>query len=142
MANRTSVPLLHGELTSSVISAFYEVYDELGFGYREVLYALALERALVDIGRRVAREVGVMVYFRGEPLARQSLDMVVDGKLIVEIKATERLHDNATRQLFGYLCATNLELGLLLHFGREPKFHRVICENRLKRRNAPKQRID
>jgi len=68
--------------------------------------------------------------------------MVVDGKLIVEIKATERLHDNATRQLFGYLCATNLELGLLLHFGREPKFHRVICENRLKRRNPPKQLID
>jgi GxxExxY protein len=82
-----------------------------------------------------------MVYFRGEPRTRQSLDMVVDGKLIVEIKATERLHDNATRQLFGYLCSTNLELGLLLHFGREPKFHRVICENRLKRRNAPKQPI-
>src|SRR6185437_2376375 len=142
MANRTSVRLLHGELTSSVIGAFYEVYDELGFGYREVLYALALERVLIGVGRRVAREVGVIVYFRGEPLARQSLDMVVDGKLIVEIKATERLHDNATHQLFGYLCATNLELGLLLHFGHEPKFHRVICENRLKRRNAPKQRID
>src|SRR6185437_66684 len=73
MANRTSVPLLHGELTSSVIGAFYEVYDELGFGYREVLYALALERVLVSAGHRVGREVGVIVYFRGEPLARHSL---------------------------------------------------------------------
>lgn len=142
MPAHASAPLLHGKLTSSVIGAFYEVYDELGFGYREHLYALALERVLAGIGRRVAREVGVMVYFRGEPLARQSLDMVVDGRLIVEIKAAERLHDNSTRQLFGYLCSTNLELGLLLHFGREPKFHRVICENRLKRRNAPKRRID
>ncbi|HWH51435.1 MAG TPA: GxxExxY protein [Gemmatimonadaceae bacterium] len=142
MPNRTSLPLLHGELTSSVIGAFYEVHDELGFGYREHLYALALQRVLVSAGHRLAREVGVIVYFRGEPLARQSLDMVVDGKLVVEIKATERLHHDATRQLFGYLCSTNLELGLLLHFGREPKFHRVICENRLKRRNAPKQRIE
>ena len=141
MAGHRSVPLLDGELTSSVIGAFYEVYDELGFGYREHLYALALERVLVGARHHVAREVGVIVYFRGEPLARQSLDMVVDGKLIVEIKATERLHDNATRQLFGYLCSTNLELGLLLQFGREPKFHRVICENRLKRRNAPFQSI-
>jgi GxxExxY protein len=59
--------------------------------------------------------------------------MVVDEKLVLEIKATEQLHPNATLQLYGYLCATTLEVGLLLHFGREPKFHRVIFENRFKR---------
>jgi GxxExxY protein len=58
--------------------------------------------------------------------------MVVDEKLVLETKATERLHPGARRQLFSYLCATKLELGLLLHFGREPKFYRVICENRFK----------
>lgn len=75
-----------------------------------------------------------MISYRGEPLARQTLDMIVDGELVLETKAGERLHPAATSQLFGYLCATNMEVGLLLHFGREPRFYRVICENRFKRR--------
>ena len=132
--------LIEEELSRSVIGVFYDVFDELGFGYRERIYALAMERGLAAVGRRVVREVGVMVYFRGEPLARQTLDMVVDGKLIVEIKSTERLHPDSTRQLFGYLCSTDLEVGLLLHFGREAKFYRVICENHLKRRQSPAER--
>ncbi|MEO6876901.1 MAG: GxxExxY protein [Gemmatimonadaceae bacterium] len=127
--------LLHHDLTRAVIGAFFEVYRRLGYGYREHIYALALERELTGLGHKVAREVAVMVYYRGEPLARQSLDMIVDARLVIEIKATEYLHPTGTLQLFGYLCATNLELGLLLHFGREPKFHRVVFENRLKDRN-------
>jgi GxxExxY protein len=123
--------LLEEQLTKSVIGAFYTVYHELRFGYREYIYALALQRELVTLGHRVNREVAVMVYYRGEPLARQTLDMVVDDMLVVKIKATERLHPSVNLQVFSYLCSTNLELGLVLHFGREPKFHRVICENRL-----------
>ena len=124
--------LLEEALTRSVIGAFYDVHKELGFGFREYLYALALERDLVARGHRVDREVAVMVYYRGEPLAWQWLDMIVDERLVLETKATERLHPRASMQLFSYLCATNLEVGLLLHFGREPKFYRVICENRFK----------
>lgn len=123
-------------MTGSMIGSFYDVYRELGFGYREVIYGLALERALLAKGHRVDREVAVMVYFRGEPLARQTLDMVVDDKLVVELKSTTRLDADATRQLFGYLSATDLEVGLLLHFGKEARFYRVIYENRFKRRNA------
>ncbi|HEY4219291.1 MAG TPA: GxxExxY protein [Gemmatimonadaceae bacterium] len=126
--------LLEERLTHSVIGAFFEVHGALGYGFREYIYLLALERELVTRGHKVDREVAVMVYYRGEPLARQTLDMIVDDKLIVEAKATERLHPNGTVQLFGYLCATNLELGLLLHFGRKPHFDRVVFENRLKHR--------
>ena len=128
--------LLEEDLTHSVIGSFFDVYRELGFGYREYLYSLALERELAAKGHRVAREVAMMVYYRGEPLARQTLDMIVDDRLIIETKATERMHPSATLQLFSYLCATNIEVGLLLQFGREPKFYRVICENRLKHRPA------
>ena len=124
--------LLEEALTRSVIGGFYEVHKELGFGFREYLYALALERDLVAKGHRVDREVAVMVYYRGEPLAWQTLDMIVDEKLVLETKATERLHPSAKLQLFSYLCATSLEVGLMLHFGYEPKFYRVICENRFK----------
>ena len=125
--------LLEEAVTRSVIGAFYDVHKELGFGFREYLYALALERELVAKGHRVDREVSVMVHYRGEPLAWQTLDMIVDEKLVLETKATERLHPGAKLQVFSYLCATNMEVGLLLHFGREPKFYRVICENRFKR---------
>jgi GxxExxY protein len=77
-----------------------------------------------------------MVYYHGEPLARQTLDMIIDERVVVEAKATERLHPSSTDQLFSYLCGTNLEVGLLLHFGRQAKFHRVVYENRLKQRRA------
>ena len=125
--------MLEAALTQSVIGAFYEVHGELGFGFREYIYARALERNLMAKGHQVGREVAVAVYYQGEPIAWQCLDMIVDGKLLIETKATERLHPGAELQLFSYLCATTLEVGLLLHFGREAKFSRVICENRLKR---------
>jgi GxxExxY protein len=127
--------LLERQLTRSIIGSCFDVHNQLGFGYREYIYALALERDLVAKGHRVDREVAVMVYFRREPLARQTLDRIVDEKVVVEIKATERLHPAGNLQLFSYLCATNLEVGLLLHFGRQPKFYRVVCENRLKHRH-------
>jgi GxxExxY protein len=129
---RPSSSLLEEATTSAIIGAFYDVHNGLGFGYRERIYALAMERELRRKGHRVDREVAVMIHFRGEPLARQVIDMVVDRKVIVETKSTERLHPDSHRQLFGYLSASTLEVGLLLHFGREAKFHRVIFENRYK----------
>lgn len=132
MGSEQESGLVEAALTRSVIGAFYAVHGELGFGFREYIYALALERELVAKGHRVDREVGITVYYREEPLARQTLDMIVDERLVLECKATERLHPGAVPQLFSYLCATRLEVGLLLHFGRSAKFHRVICENRFK----------
>jgi GxxExxY protein len=127
--------LLEGTTTRAIIDTFRDVHRALGFGYREYIYALAMERDLVAKGHQVDREVAVMVYYRGEPLAGQTLDMIVDRKVIVENEASERLHPTASVQLFSYLCSTNLEVGLLLHFGHDAKFHRVICENRFKRRS-------
>ena len=126
--------LLHGETTRAILDAFRDVHRELGFGYRELIYALALERLLVARGHRVSREVAVMVYFQGEPLARQTLDMIVDDVVIVEIKVGEKLPPDASQQLFGYLACTNLEVGLLLRFGREARFHRLLFEKRFKSR--------
>ena len=141
MIPKGDTPIIEEALTRSVICAFYDVHRALGFGFREYTYALALERDLVARGHRVDREVPVTVHYRGEPLARQTLDMIVDGKLVLEIKASERLHPDATTQLFSYLCATNLEVGLLFHFGREARVHRVIYENRFKRRQFASNKV-
>jgi GxxExxY protein len=132
MTIRRDGGLLHEELTKRIIGAFYTVHRTLGFGYREFIYSLALERELLAMGLRVEREVAVMIYYRGEPLVRQTFDMLVEGKVIVENKSIERLLEENHAQLFGYLCATTIEVGLLLHFGRKAKFYRSICENRYK----------
>lgn len=117
--------LVHERLTHSVIGAFFEVYNTLGFGFLEHVYVMALERELISRGHSVGREVYLPVVYKGEPLVRQRLDMVVDEMLIVEVKSTYELHRAATRQVFNYLRATNTDLGLLFHFGPEPKVYRI-----------------
>ena len=129
MPTQTREKLLEEELTRSVIGAFYGVYNQLGFGFLEHVYANALNLELKALGHRVTRELDVTVRFRGVEISHQRLDMVVDERLVVEIKATERLHRDAGRQLYNYLRATSLEVGLLLHFGRSAHFYRLICDS-------------
>jgi GxxExxY protein len=122
--------LFEERLTQSVIGAFFDVYNTLGFGFLEHIYVMALERELLARKHRVAREVAVRVFYKDDLLGQQRLDMIVDNKLVVETKSTYDLHKHANRQLYNYLRATNLEVGLLLHFGPTPQFHRVIHRNK------------
>lgn len=132
--------LVEETLTRSVIGAFFEVYNTLGYGFLEHLYVLALERELLSRGHRVAREVWVRVTYKGEELGIQRIDMIVDDKLVVETKATLKLSESAGRQLYNYLRATNLEVGLLLHFGTTASFRREICSNTRSNRPNPLNR--
>ncbi len=125
--------LIHERLTHSVIGGFFEVYNTLGFGFLEHLYVMALERELLARGHRIGREVWVPVLYKGAELGRQRLDMIVDETLVIETKSTHDLPRAATRQLYNYLRATRLEVGLLLHVGPDPRFYRVLCRNALLR---------
>ena len=118
--------LIHEQLTHSVIGAFFDVYNALGFGFLETVYTAALERELRDRGHQVGREVFAPVFYRGELLARQRLDMVVDSKLVIEVKSTYEVNAAAPRQVYSYLHGTGLHVGLLLHFGPRPKFYRIF----------------
>ena len=71
----------------------------------------------------------VIVFYKGDELGRQRIDMIVDETLVVEMKSTIDLHRGARDQVYNYLHATRLEVGLLLHFGPRPKFYRVISTN-------------
>ena len=121
--------LLERETTHAIIGAFFEVYRSLGFGFLEHVYALAMESELTDCGHRVSREVSIPVYYKGKLLTRQRADMIVDEKVVVEIKSTEVLPRMARRQAANYLRATTLEVALILHFGPEPEFYRIIQSN-------------
>ena len=123
------IDLIEERLTRSVIGAFFDVYNTLGFGFLEHIYVNALERELIARGHRVGCEVGVHVSYKGHDLGLQRLDMIVDGKVIVETKSTYDLHKAARRQVLNYLRATNLEVGLLFHFGPEPRFYRLVSRN-------------
>jgi GxxExxY protein len=125
----TKTSLIEEALSRSILGAFFEVYNQLGYGFLEHVYVMALERELRARGHEVGREVSVRVWYKGEELTRQRLDMVVNGKIVVEIKATNRLPSHSRRQVYNYLKATNLEVGLLLHFGPEANFERFVRSN-------------
>ena len=110
----------------SIVGGFYEVYKELSHGLLEHLYVLALDRELTSRGHHAQREAPVLVYYKGEPLGWQRIDLLVDECIVVEVKSTRELHPSATRQTYNYLHAARLENGLLLHFGLEPRWYRVI----------------
>ena len=122
--------LLERERTRSIIGAFYDVYNTLGFGFVESVYAAALEHELIVRGHRISREHAVQVMYKGMQIGFQRVDLLVDDRIVVELKSTQLLAPTAQRQLFNYLRATNLEVGLLLHFGPEPKFHRLVSTRR------------
>ncbi|HVX42224.1 MAG TPA: GxxExxY protein [Gemmatimonadaceae bacterium] len=133
MDTRARRTLLEEQLTRSIIGAFYTVYNKLGYGILEHVYAAALEIELKRRGHAVAREYTASVYYDGIEIGHHRLDMVVDDRVVIENKARERLHDNFIQQLESYLAATKFQVGLFLHYGRSAKFYRRIFENSLKK---------
>ena len=131
MAKPNRNPLVEERLTHSIIGAFYKVHRELGFGFLERVYAAAMEIELKRRGHAVQREVTIEVCYLGIVISNQRVDMLVDDKVILEFKSTERLHHDFARILYNYLRATRYEVGLLFHFGREAHFYRLICQNQL-----------
>lgn len=118
--------LLEGERVHSIVGGFFAVYNYYGYGLSERIYAGALEHELRDRGHDIVRELIVEVDYQGRYVARQRLDMVVDHRVVVENKATEKLSPAAEVQLLTYLRATSFEVGVLFHFGPTPYFKRYI----------------
>lgn len=125
----TSKELLHRELTDRILKAFYETYNELGYGFLESIYENAFCRTLRDAGLKVQTQVPVVVLFRGEPVGEFRLDLVVEGLVVVEIKASSGLAAAHEAQLINYLKASGIEVGLLLNFGRRAEFKRRALQS-------------
>lgn len=115
-----------GDLTHEVIGAYYAVFNALPRGLLESAYAGALHHELRRCHLSVEREVPLRVHYRGEVVGCYRADLLVAGRLILELKTVSRLRDPETRQLYHYLRVTRLPLGLLLNFGPMPQVVRVI----------------
>ena len=133
----------HADLTAQIISAFYFVYNALGWGFLEKIYKNAFAHELRKRGFQVDVEVPIQVVYDGVIMGEYFADIVVNGVVILELKAVSRLTDSHEAQLLHYLRATHFEVGLLFNFGPEPEFQRKIYDDELKmrrRRNAEQKR--
>lgn len=127
----------HGEITEKVIGVFFDVYNELGFGFQEIVYHNALLIALPQVGLRVETKVNLPVFFRGHLVGDFFADIFVERAVVLELKAASDLVSANESQLLNYLKASPAEVGLLLNFGPKPKFKRLAFDNERKRSRPP-----
>jgi GxxExxY protein len=124
------VELKHREVTDKILHAFFKiVYPQLGYGFLEKVYENALVFALTSLGLKVEQQVKIAVYFQGNVVGEYFADLLVEDKVIVELKAVSRLLLEHEAQLLNYLRATPYEVGLLLNFGPKPDFRRKAFDN-------------
>lgn len=113
-------------LSDQAIGAFFDTYNELGYGFLESVYETALAIRLAECGLKVERQVAIDVRFHGHVAGRFRADMLVEDCLLVEIKAVSQLAAAHEAQLLNYLKATRVRLGLLFNFGPRPEFRRRV----------------
>ncbi len=121
--------MLHEEITSEIIAAFYVVYNRLGYGFLEKVYENALIFELRKRGFIVKQQVPIQVYYEGQIVGEYFADLLVQDKVILELKVVEQIIKAHEAQIVNYLKATNLEVGLVLNFGPKPEFKRKIFTN-------------
>ena len=123
----------HEELSKQIIKVFYQVYNELGYGFLEKVYQNALYLALREEGFEVSPQRKIKVWFRGYEVGEYYADLIVNDLIILELKAAEALLDEHDAQLLNYLRGTEIEVGLLLNFGKNPEIKRKVYDNSLKK---------
>ena len=121
---------LHSKLTDKIIKAYYKVYNTLGYGFLEKVYENALFLELCNMGLFVEKQRRINVYYDAQKVGDYFADLIVDEKVIIELKASEALCEEHELQLINYLKATEIEVGLLLNFGKKPEFKRKIFSNK------------
>ena len=124
---------LHKELSQKVIGAFYTVYKTLGYGFLEKVYENALAHELLLQKIEFKTQVPIEVYYKSQKVGFYIADILIEDSIILELKAAESLCPEHEFQLINYLKATNIEIGLLFNFGKEPQFKRVIFTNNRKK---------
>lgn len=121
-----SPELVERELSHTIIGCAFEVHREFGYGFSEMVYTRSLAVALQQRGVRAQREFPITVVFRGVEVGFHRLDLLVETRIVIEVKTLERLPDLARKQVRKYLLAGKKELGILINFGPRLDFHRIL----------------
>ena len=134
--------LFESALTERVIGAFYTVYNRLGFGHLESVYKNALAIELRQNELNVVTEMPIEVQYRGAVVGVFRADLVVESRVVLELKASKLLPPESEAQLVNCLKSTHLEIGLLFHFGPKPAFKRVVWTRHSGARSEPQDPPD
>jgi GxxExxY protein len=122
----------HEDITNKIIQAFFKVYNALGYGFLEKVYRNALYFELIETGRTASMEKRILVYYKTHVVGDFCADILVEGVVICELKTSENLCEADESQLINYLKATDIEVGLLLNFGKKPEVKRKVYDNEKK----------
>ena len=131
--------LKHRELTEKLIGIFFGIYNELGHGFLESVYETAFSIALAESGIFFQRQMAVPVCFHGQKIGDFRADLLVDEKVIVELKTGRDIDLAWEKQLLNYLRATRIEVGMLFNFGPSAQFKRYVFENNRKISEDPRE---
>lgn len=124
--------LIHENLSSKVLAAFYEVFKQLGYGFLEKVYQNALYFELKNRGFKVEAQRKYTVHYKGKLVGEYYADIIVEDVIILELKACKKLNKKHEVQLYNYLKASEIELGFVLNFGKKPEFRRIVLSNDFK----------
>ena len=116
------------DLTGKIIEAAYKVHNTLGFGFIEHVYQNALSIELEKRGVECEKEKPLKVYYERSLVGDYKADIVVENKVILELKAVKDLHSAHEAQLVNYLKATDMEVGLLINFGKSVEIRRKVLD--------------
>lgn len=119
----------HKKVTEKIIGVFYKVYRNLGYGFLEKVYENAMMVELRKEGVSAVAQSPIKVFYEGDVVGEYFADILVDNKVMVEIKAAKHLVAEHEAQLLNYLKATDIEVGLLLNFGPKPEIRRKVFDN-------------
>jgi len=122
----------YADVTGKIIQAFFTAYNALGYGFSEKVYQNALVLELGKLGLQIEPQKRIRVYYDDQVVGEYIADIVVNGVVIVELKAVRRLLREHEAQLLNYLKATKIEVGLLLNFGPNAEFKRKVYDNERK----------
>ena len=123
---------LYSDLTDLIIKAFYNVYNKLGYGYLEKVYENGMMIELKRLGLNAEKQKQLKVFYDEFEIGEYYADIIVNDCIIVELKAAESICPEHEAQLVNYLKASEIEVGLLLNFGKEPKFKRRVLTSEFK----------
>jgi len=127
LTNTTNKELIYKELSFKIMEAVFEVHNALGPGFTENIYEEALVKELNLRGINFESQKTIKIYYKGEKIGEYKLDMVVEGKIILELKAASELNELFESQLISYLKATKLKLGILINFGSKRVSYKRIA---------------
>lgn len=114
-------------LTRQIIRVSFDVHNHLGYGFLEKVYENALVYELNNFGLKTEQQKALSVSYKGVNVGTYFSDLIVEGRILLELKASERLNHNYEPQVLNYLKATGLEVGLLINFGKNKvEFRRFI----------------